>query len=182
MALNETVGQEHHSYGEHEHHHHHHEHQISSLNGIYIVSIALNLLFVIVEVSVGFISNSLGLISDAGHNFSDVLSLVLSMIAFKLSQSHSNGRFTYGYKKSSVLISLLNAIILLVAVGAIVIESIHKFTTPIPVDGGAVAWTAGIGILINGFTALLFMKQQKHDINTRGAFLQIGRASCRERV
>ncbi len=173
MALNETVGQEHHSYGEHEHHHHHHEHQISSLNGIYIVSIALNLLFVIVEVSVGFISNSLGLISDAGHNFSDVLSLVLAMIAFKLSQSHSNGRFTYGYKKSSVLISLLNAIILLVAVGAIVIESIHKFTTPIPVDGGAVAWTAGIGILINGFTALLFMKQQKHDINTRGAFLHM---------
>src|SRR5574344_423125 len=172
MANNDINDQEGHVHGENEHHHHH-EHKISSLNGTYIVAITLNMLFVCVEITVGFISNSLGLISDAGHNLSDVLSLVLAMIAFKLAQTHSKGRFTYGYKKSSVLISLLNAIILLVAVGAIIIESIHKFSVPVPVDGGAVSWTAGIGILINGFTAFMLMKQQKHDINTRGAFLHM---------
>lgn len=172
MANNDINDQEGHVHGENEHHHHH-EHNISSLNGTYIVAITLNMLFVCVEITVGFISNSLGLISDAGHNLSDVLSLVLAMIAFKLAQTHSKGRFTYGYKKSSVLISLLNAIILLVAVGAIIIESIHKFSVPVPVDGGAVSWTAGIGILINGFTAFMLMKQQKHDINTRGAFLHM---------
>lgn len=172
MAYNESHDHKGQLNSEHDHHHHH-EHKISSLNGTYIVAITLNLLFVFIETTVGFISNSLGLVSDAGHNLSDVLSLVLAMIALKLAQTHRKGRFTYGYKKSSVLISLLNAIILLVAVGAIIIESIHKFSVPVPVDGVAVSWTAGIGILINGFTALMLMKQQKHDINTRGAFLHM---------
>lgn len=172
MAANESHDHNGLLHSEHDNHHHH-EHKISSLNCTYIVAITLNVLFVCVEITVGFISNSLGLISDAGHNLSDVLGLVLAMIAFKLAQSHSRGRFTYGYKKSSVLISLLNAIILLVAVGAIIIESIHKFSVPVPVDGGAVSWTAGVGILVNGFTALMLMKQQKHDINTRGAFLHM---------
>lgn len=163
--------------GQHEHHHdhtaHHHEHQITSLNGIYILAIVLNALYVVIEAGIGFWSNSLGLLSDAGHNLSDVFSLMLAMIAFKLSTSRSTRKFTYGFRKSSVLISLLNAIILLVAIGAIVIESIHKFREPMPVNGTAVSWTAGIGIIVNGLTAWLLMKQQKHDINTRGAFLHM---------
>lgn len=157
----------------HEHHHHHASAADASLKNVYIIAIVLNLGFVAVEAIVGLICNSLGLISDAGHNLSDVLSLILALVAFKLATSKSNGRFTYGYRKSSVLISLLNAVILLVAVGAIVMESIEKFSSPAAINGAAVSWTAGIGILINGFTAWMLMKRQKHDINTKGAYLHM---------
>lgn len=158
----------------HTHHQHHeHIHQISSLNGIFIVSIVLNMAFVIVEAGVGLTQNSLSLLSDAGHNLSDVFSLLLVLIAFKLAKIHSSKHFTYGYKKSTILISLLNAIILLVAVGAIIIESIHKFYEPVEVNGVAVSWTAFVGIIINGATAMLLMKGQKNDLNVRGAFLHM---------
>src|SRR5574344_1016647 len=109
---------------EHEHHHHEHVQPLKSLNTVFILSIVLNLLFVAVESGVGFLENSLGLLSDAGHNLSDVFSLVLAMIAFKLAKLPATKRYTYGYKKSTILISLLNAIILLFAVGFIVFESI----------------------------------------------------------
>jgi len=155
-------------------HHHEHNHEITSLNGIYILSIVLNLAFVFVETGVGIWSKSLGLVSDAGHNLSDVFSLLLALIAFKLAATAARKGFTYGYKKASILISLLNAVILLVAVGVIVFESIEKFMTPAAgLDGGAIAWTAGIGILINGATAYMLMRKQEHDINTRGAFLHM---------
>ena len=164
----------HHHDHHHEHHHeHHHAHEIKSLNGVYILSIILNLGFVIIEAGIGIWKNSVGLVSDAGHNLSDVFSLLLALFAFKLAKSQSTKRFTYGYKKASVLISLVNALILLVAIGAIYLESFHKFFTPVAIDGSAISWTAGIGILINGFTAFLLMKQQGHDINTRGAFLHM---------
>ena len=158
----------------HEHHHHHTE-QLTSLNGVFILSIVLNLAFVLVETGVGIWSGSLGLLSDAGHNLSDVFSLLLALVAFRLSASHATKRFTYGYRKSSVLISLLNAIILLVAVGVILVESVHKLTdiSSIELNGSAISWTAGIGILVNGFTAWLLMRQQAHDVNTRGAFLHM---------
>lgn len=146
---------------------------MESVNGIFIAAIVLNALFVCVEAGVGFWSHSLGLLSDAGHNLGDVFSLVLSLVAFRLAKAHSNKRFTYGYKKSTVLISLLNAIILLVAVGAIVVESIRKFAYPQPVDGAAISWTAGVGIVVNGLTAWLLMKNQKGDLNIRGAFLHM---------
>ena len=158
----------------HEHHHHHHAHEVSAdLGGIYVLSIILNLGFVLVEAGVGLKFGSLGLLSDAGHNLSDVFSLILAMIAFRLAATHSTKKYTYGYRKSSVLISLLNAIILLVAVGAIIIESIHKFANPAEINGAAISWTAGIGILVNGLTTILLMRHQKHDINTRGAFLHM---------
>lgn len=158
----------------HSHHHHHHHHaEVKSLNGIFIFSIALNLLFVGIEAVVGLLENSLSLLSDAGHNLSDVFSLVLVLVGFWLSKVHSTKRYTYGLKKSTVLISLLNAIILLVAVGAIVIESIHKFSEPVEVNGAAVTWTALAGIVINGLTVLLLMRGQKSDINVRGAFLHM---------
>ena len=134
---------------------------------------ALNLLFVIVEAVAGVVGNSIGLLSDAGHNLSDVFSLLLAMIALKLASSHATKRFTYGHRKASVLISLLNAIILLVAVGAIIVESIDKFFHPTEVNGTLIIWTAAVGILINGLTAWALSRQQQHDINTRGAFLHM---------
>ena len=155
------------------HHHHHHAAPTQSLNGIFILCIILNALFVLVEAGVGLWQDSLSLLSDAGHNLSDVFSLVLVLVAFRLAKVQSNSRFTYGYRKSTILISLLNAVILLVAVGAIVIESIHKFSEPTEVNGIAVSWTAGVGILINGATALLLMRGQKNDLNVRGAFLHM---------
>lgn len=154
-------------------HHHHHTAPTQSLNGIFIFSIVLNVLFVLIEAGVGLWQDSLSLLSDAGHNLSDVFSLLLVLVAFRLAKVHSNERYTYGYRKSTVLISLLNAVILLVAVGAIVIESIHKFSEPAEVNGIAVSWTAGVGILINGLTAFLLMHGQKNDLNVRGAFLHM---------
>ena len=157
----------------HSHIHHHHSHAITSLNGIYVTAIVLNVLFVAVEAGIGFRSDSIGLLSDAGHNLSDVFSLLLAMIAFRLSASHPTKRFTYGFRKSSVLISLLNAIILLVAVGAIIVESIHKFSNPAPVNGAVVSWTAGAGIIVNGVSAWLLMRKRKSDLNAEGAFLHM---------
>ena len=160
----------------HEHHglhHHHHHHAIERLSTIYIVAVALNLAFVIVEVIAGVVGHSLGLLSDAGHNLSDVFSLLLAMVALKLASSHATRRFTYGYRKASVLISLLNAIILLVAVGAIMVESVRKFMHPSDVNGTLIIWTAAVGIVINGLTAWALSRQQQHDINTRGAFLHM---------
>lgn len=163
-----------HHHHEHDHHgHHHHTHAIEKLSTIYIVAVALNLTFVIVEAIAGIIGNSLGLLSDAGHNLSDVFSLLLAMVALRMSSSHATKRFTYGHRKASVLISLLNAIILLVAVGAIIVESINKFFHPAEVNGSLIIWTATVGIVINGLTAWALSRQQKHDINTRGAFLHM---------
>ncbi len=143
------------------------------MNGIFVFCIALNLLFVGVEALVGLTQNSLSLLSDAGHNLSDVFSLVLVLIAFHLAKVRSGAHYTYGLKKSTVLISLVNAVLLLVAIGGIVIESIHKFSEPANVNGMAVTWTAGVGILINGLTVVLLMRGQKSDINVRGAFLHM---------
>lgn len=158
-------------------HAHSHVHGVippgTSLDRIFIICIVLNALFVAVEAGAGFYFHSLGLLSDAGHNLSDVFSLLLALLAIRLSQVPANDRYTYGYKKSTVLVSLLNAIILLVAVGAIAVESIRKFSHPAPVDGAAVSWTAGIGIVINGLTAWLLMSRQKNDLNVRGAYLHM---------
>lgn len=158
------------------HNHHHNQVEaadVASLKGIYWVSIALNLAFVGVEAGVGLWKGSLGLLSDAGHNLSDVFSLILALIAFRLASTRGNKHFTYGYRKGSILISLLNAVILLVAVGAIVLESIHKLRNPVAVDGGAIAWTAAAGIVVNGLTTFLLMRYRKSDINSRGAFLHM---------
>lgn len=163
---------------EHTHVHHHHPHPghgegITSLNKAFIIGIALNSAFVVAEFAAGFWYNSLGLMSDAGHNLGDVASLVLAMLAFRLAKVHSNANYTYGYKKSTVLVSLLNAVILLVAVGIILSESIGKLIHPRPVDGDAIAWVAGIGVVINAVTAWLFMKDKEKDLNVKGAYLHM---------
>ncbi len=155
------------------HEHHHHDHAVSSLNKAFILGISLNVAFVIVEFAVGLYYGSMGLLSDAGHNLSDVASLLLAMLAFRLAQAHATPKYTYGYKKSTVLISLLNSVILLIAVGVIVAESIGRMLHPAPVEGGAIAWTAGIGVVINGFTAWLFMKDKDRDLNVKGAYLHM---------
>lgn len=156
-------------------HSHQHSHTINaeSLNKAFIIGIVLNLAFVVIEFAAGFRFDSLALLSDAGHNLSDVVSLVLALLAFRLAKVKANERYTYGYKKSTILVSLLNAVILLVAVGAIVIESIHKLSNPAVVPGGAIAWVAGVGVLINAFTAFLFMKDKEKDLNVKGAYLHM---------
>lgn len=154
-------------------HQHNHDHSIASLNKAFMIGIILNTLFVTIEFGAGFYFDSLGLISDAGHNLSDVASLILALIAFRLSKVKANSRYTYGYKKSTVLVSLLNAVILLVAVGIIISESIDKITNPQPLEGGAIAWVAGIGVLINALTAMLFIKNKEKDINIKGAYLHM---------
>ena len=166
----------------HSHHHHHHP-AVSSLNKAFLWGIALNAGFVVVEFAVGLWYGSMGLLSDAGHNLSDVASLLLAMLAFRLAQAHATPKYTYGYhatpkytygyKKSTVLISLLNSVILLIAVGVIITESIGRMLHPEAVAGGAIAWTAGIGVVVNGFTAWLFLKDKERDLNVKGAYLHM---------
>ena len=154
-------------------HHHSHSHEVGSLNKAFILGITLNLAFVVAEFIAGLATHSMGLLSDAGHNLSDVASLVLAMLAFRLAKAQSTPQFTYGYKKSTVLVSLLNAVILLVAVGIIAAESVEKIIHPQPVQGDVIVWVAGVGVLINAFTAWLFVKDKEKDLNVKGAYLHL---------
>ena len=140
---------------------------------VFIYCVVLNLLFVIVETVVGLCYNSVGLLSDAGHNLSDVFSLLLVLLAFRVERSQRNEHFTYGYKKGTVLISLVNTLILFVAVGVIIVESVYRLKNPSPVSGAVISWTACVGILVNGITTFLLLKGRKHDLNMRGAFLHM---------
>ena len=157
----------------HKHHVHQHTHNIESINSALVIGIILNSLFVFIVAIAGFYYDSLALLSDAGHNLSDVISLILALLAFRLVQMKPTSKYTYGYKKSSILVSLLNAIILLVAVGMILSESIVKIRHPEPIDGNAIAWVAGVGIIINAFTAFLLFRQKGSDLNIKGAYLHM---------
>lgn len=158
----------------HDHDHsHHHLPTPSNLNRAFVIGIALNVIFVIVEFAAGFITDSLALISDAGHNLSDVSSLFLALWAFRLVKVKATATYTYGYRKATVLVSLLNAVILLIAVGGIGFESFHRFFSPRPVEGLSMAWVAGIGIIINSVTAFLFFKDKDKDLNVKGAYLHM---------
>lgn len=155
------------------HHHHHHSVNADSLNKAFILGIVLNALFVVVEFIIGFFADSIGLISDAGHNLSDVASLILAMLAFRLAKIHTNHKYTYGYKKMTIHVSLINAVILIVAVAFIIYESVHKLITPEVVEGKMISITAAIGVLVNGLTAWLFMKDKEKDLNVKGAYLHM---------
>lgn len=160
----------------HDHsHHHHHDHapKITHLTRAFIIGIILNAAFVIAEVVVGLSSHSLSLLTDAGHNLSDVASLALALLAFKLSGAAKNSLYTYGYKRSTIIVSLLNAIILLASVVIIVYEAINRFIHPEPIAGGTIAWVAFVGILVNGITAWLFMQDKEKDLNVKGAYLHM---------
>ena len=138
------------------------------LDRAYLVSIALNAGFVILEVVVALIFRSLGLLSDAGHKLIDVFALVIALVGFRLAR-RQDGR---DYGRISAGIALVNALILLVAVVIIICESIGKFSSPEPVNGAAISWTAGVGILVSGLSAWLLMRHRE-DINTRAAFLHM---------
>jgi cobalt-zinc-cadmium efflux system protein len=156
-------------------HDHSHAHSSGSvnLNRAFVWGIVMNLGFVIIEFVIGFLTDSLALISDAGHNLSDVASLALSLLAFRLARIKPNTRYTYGYRKSTILISLLNALILLMAVGAIGYEAIRRFSSPAPVPGGTMAIVAAVGIGVNATSAFLFFRDKESDLNVKGAYLHL---------
>lgn len=149
-----------------------HSHAPADFGRAFLIGIILNTGFVIVEAAYGWISGSMALIADAGHNLSDVLALILAWGASVAAKKAPTDRFTYGYKSSTILAALANAGLLLVAIGAILFETLHRMAQPADVQGETMAIVAGIGILINAGTAALFLRGQ-HDINIRGAFLHM---------
>lgn len=152
---------------------HHINNNTEALNRAFIIGIVINLVYVLVEVAAGIYYNSLSLISDAGHNLSDVAALGMAMLAFRLAKRKANDRFTYGYKKSTILVSLINSVILFVAIGGILWESINRVFNPVIVDGQAISIVAGVGIVVNTVSALLFFKNKEHDLNVKGAYLHL---------
>jgi len=158
----------------HQHtHQHHHPVTIKYVNTAFIVGISLNFLFVIIEVIAGLSIHSLSLLSDAGHNLADVGALALSLFAFRLLKIKPNEQYTYGYRKTSILVALFNAMVLLISIGAIVYEAAHRFLNPEPIPGYTVSIVAIIGIVINTATGLLFLKEKEKDINIKSAYLHL---------
>lgn len=143
------------------------------IRNAFYIGIFLNVVFVVIEAIVGWRQNSLALLSDAGHNLSDVVSLVLSLIAFKLMYSKATQSYTYGYKKVTVLVALFNALLLFAAVGGIIYEAIFRFYNPQPLQGKTMAIVAFVGIIINSLTAYFFMKDKDADLNVKGAYLHM---------
>ena len=154
-------------------HNHSHTPTFQQVNSAFVIGITLNALFVIIEFICGFVFNSVALISDAGHNLSDVAGLLLVFYTFSMAKKISSNKFTFGYKKGTILVSLLNAMMLLVAVGVIFWESISKLQSPVPVEGGIVAVVAFIGVFINSITAYLFFKNKEKDLNVKSAYLHL---------
>lgn len=153
---------------------HSHENTNQNSHGkAFAIGITLNIAFVAVEVFYGLLANSSALLADAGHNASDVLSLVFAWAAIWLASVKPKGKYTYGLRKTTILVSILNALLLFVAVVAIAWDAIGQLKNPEPVAGIQVMIVAGIGVVINTATALLFMKGQKDDLNIKGAFLHM---------
>jgi cobalt-zinc-cadmium efflux system protein len=157
----------------HSHGHHGHSHAPANFDRAFQIGVALNAGFVAIEAGFGIFANSVALLTDAAHNLSDVFGLLLAWGAAAAARRAPSKRFTYGWRKSSVLAALFNALILLFAVGAIAVEALNRFTTSESVDGVIVMIVAGIGIVINGSTALLFARGRKGDLNIRGAYLHM---------
>ncbi|MBS0539209.1 MAG: cation transporter [Proteobacteria bacterium] len=163
-----------HDHGAHGHSHgHSHSHAPADFNRAFAIGVVLNTAFVAVEALYGFLANSLALLADAGHNLGDVLGLLLAWGAAVLVKRRPTARRTYGLKRSSILASLINAVLLLVAVGMIVWEAVQRLAHPEPVAEVTVIWVAAIGIAINTATALMFRSGTKEDINVRGAYLHM---------
>ena len=160
---------------DHSHHHHHHDHtpKIDHLNTAFIIGIVLNSAFVVIEVIAGLATHSLSLLTDAGHNLSDVAGLALALLAFKLTRVNATSKYTYGYKRSTIIVSFFNAVILFAAVGLIGYEAIIRFMHPEKVAGGTMAWIAFVGIVVNAVTAWLFVKDKDTDLNVKGAYLHM---------
>jgi len=160
----------------HSHGHSHHDHShfdVQNVRKAFIWGIALNLTFTAVEAIVGYLGGSLAVLADAGHNLADTASLVIALLAFKLALAKPTPKYTYGYKKATILAALANALILIFAIVAIVYEAIERISSPVEINGKVVMITAGIGIFINGFTAMLFFKSKENDLNVKGAYLHL---------
>ncbi|WAT19150.1 cation diffusion facilitator family transporter [Aurantiacibacter sp. MUD11] len=163
------VGHSHSHHG----HDHGHSHAPADFGRAFAIGVVLNTGFVVVEAIFGFLSGSMALVADAGHNLSDVLGLLIAWAASVAAKRPPSARFTFGLKSSTILAALANAVLLLLAIGAILFETIHRFIDPVEPQGWTMIWVAGIGIVINTATALLFLRGRKHDINIRGAFLHM---------
>lgn len=152
---------------------HNHTHTIASPNEInrsFMIGIALNVIYVIVEIIYGFQQNSTSLLSDAAHNVGDISGLLLAFLAFRLIKIKSNDTFTYGYKKGSIVASFINSVLLAFAIGAIAWEGVHKIINPSPLNGTTIMWVALVGVAINFISAMLFKKNQKEDLNIKAAY------------
>lgn len=157
----------------HDHHHHHGPPQAGKQGSAFAIAVGLNVAFTIAELIAGLISGSMALIADAGHNLSDVLSLLLAWGASVLAARPPSARFTYGLKSSSILAAIANAALLWVALGAILVETIRRFSQPEPVQGETMILVAALGIIVNTCSAFLFVKGRKSDLNLRAAFLHL---------
>jgi cobalt-zinc-cadmium efflux system protein len=154
-------------------HDHSHSHAPNNFNRAFAIGTILNLLFVVIEAGYGVISHSLALVADAGHNLSDVMTLLLAWGAMALANRSATAKHTFGFKKGTILASLGSALFLCVAIGVIIWEAIGRLRTPVPVHGMTVSVVAAIGVVINTATALLFMTGRKNDLNIKGAFLHM---------
>jgi len=154
-------------------HHHHHAEPLTNISNAFIIGISLNFIFVVIEAVAGLYVHSLSLLSDAGHNLADVAALALSLLAFKLAKAKPTEEYTYGYSKTTILVALFNAVVLLVSIGAIAYEAAHRFLSPEPIPGKIIAIVAAIGILINATTALLFFREKEKDLNIKSAYLHL---------
>lgn len=164
-----------HSHSGHSHSHgaDGHHHAPASFGWVFMIGISLNTLYIGGEVLWGFWAHSLSLLADAGHNFSDVLGLIAAWIAQVLARRAPTPGYTYGLKRATILSALANATVLLLVTGAILLEALRHLVHPVSVGGQAVSLVALVGIAVNGFTALLFMRGAKEDLNIRGAFLHM---------
>ncbi|OHT19024.1 cation diffusion facilitator family transporter [Edaphosphingomonas haloaromaticamans] len=174
-ASHDHVSQGHAAHAAHAHGHggHGHSHAPASFGRAFAIGIGLNLAYTAVEAFYGLATGSMALLADAGHNLSDVAGLAIAWGAWFASRTRPTPRFTYGLRGSSILAALVNAVLLLIACGAIALEAIQRFAEPAPVPGGTMMIVAGVGIVINLGTALLFARGSGHDINIRGAFLHM---------
>lgn len=158
---------------QHSHSHNHHSEPLTSINRAFLIGIVLNLTFVVVEIVMGILTNSMALLSDAGHNFSDVISLLLALMAFKLSKVKATKNYTYGFKKSTILVALINALLLIFAMGIISWDAALRLNQVVEIPGTTVAFVAFIGVIINSITAFLFFKSMQSDVNVKGAYLHL---------
>jgi cobalt-zinc-cadmium efflux system protein len=154
-------------------HHHSHVHSVASFNRAFALGIGLNIAFVIIEAFYGWHAGSLALLADAGHNLSDVAGLLLAWAAAFAGRIPPDARHTYGWRRASILAAFVNAMLLLVAMGLLLWEAAHRLQSPAPVEGITIIAVAGIGVVVNGVTAALFMAGREHDMNIRGAFLHM---------
>ena len=154
-------------------HPHHHPHADSGFDRAFAIGIALNIGFVLIEGVYGWQVNSLALLADAGHNLSDVAGLVLAWVATYMARQAPDHRYTYGRQRASILAAFANAVLLLVAMGSLLWEALHRLQSPAPTEGVTIMAVAAIGVVVNGITAWLFMAGRESDINIRGAFLHM---------